>query len=456
MTTLSNIDNEWMAFLKSNDTLSFSNMKNTLYDEDTILDNENSTQNKTYDNSHENSIGIRSGKKISNTHDDEQVGLNIECTSLYISTKTMIGYLNIGDMHKSATQIQSYWRGYSTRRKLTSRTGATSSKSSQSQSTTSIQSVTEIPMIDLFDLFWKIPVLDYHEHKEGIIKKQIKMSTTSDLQVEHIKQKVEHTPQAKLIMLSKPSSNPDNQKQTYKVNVGLSKKDMTSYRKKEKNVFYNCFALIIRVLFEETFREIHIKLFNTGKMEIPGIQDEELLYKSVRIMTNIIYPFLHKQGCLASVRQEYLFQERSVSTVFINSNFNCGYLINRTKMFNLLREKYNILCLYDPCSYPGIQSKFYYNSKKKVQCGRCKCSNRCGKKTGDCTEISFMIFRTGSVLILGHCDFSTIEIIYDFLKSIFKKHYTLLNDGVITDQPKTKKSRVIRKEIIVSCNDECS
>ena len=471
MTTLSNIDNEWMAFLKSNDNLSLSNMmKNAMYNEDTTLDDENNTQNNTSDNAYENSIEIRNGKNISNTHDDKQVGLNIKCTPLYISTKTMIGYLNIGDMHKSATQIQSFWRGYSTRRTLVSKTGTNAtdllhsrSKSfiptstpTPTQSITPIKSVTEIPMIELFDLFWKVPVLDYHEHKEGIIKKQIKMSTTSELQVQHIKQKVEQTPQAKLIMLSRPSSNPDNQKQTYKVNVGLSKKDMTSYRKKEKNVFYNCFALIIRVLFKEQFREIHIKLFNTGKMEIPGIQDEELLYRSVRIMTNRIYPFLYQQGCLASVRQEYLFQESSVSTVFINSNFNCGYLINRTKMFNLLREKYNILCLYDPCSYPGIQSKFYYNSKKKIQCGRCKCSNRCGKKTGECTEISFMIFRTGSVLILGHCDFSIIEIIYDFLKSIFKKHYTLLNDGIIIDQPKTKKSRVIRKEVIVSCNDECS
>lgn len=441
MTTLSNIDNEWMAFLKSSDNFSLSNMmKNTICEEDSIMENE--TLNTSLQNTNA-------------TMHSETSKSHIECTPLYISTKTMIGYLNIGDMHKSASKIQSIWRGYSTRkniqlvRPIQIQKRMTIAETSKKIPFTTV----DIPMIQLFDLFWKIPVLDYHEHKEGIIKKQIKMSTTSETQVEDIKQLVEQTPQAKLIMLSKPSSNPDNQKKTYKVNVGLNKKDMTSYRKKEKNVFYNCFALIVRVLFEQQYKEIHIKLFNTGKMEIPGIQDEQLLYRSVRIMTKLIYPFLYQQGCLASVRQEYLFQEHSVSTVFINSNFNCGYLINRTKMFNLLRDKYNILCIYDPCSYPGIQSKFYYNPKKKVQCGRCKCTNRCGKKNGECTEISFMIFRTGSVLILGHCNFSIIEIIYDFLKSIFKQHYPTLNDGVVVNEQKTKKSRVIRKEIIVSCID---
>ena len=237
MTTSSNIDNEWMSFLKSNNNLSLSNMmKNSMYDEDTTLDNDNNTQNNTSNDVDESCIRIRIGKNVSNSH-DKQLGLNVDCTPLYISTKTMIGYLNIGDMHKSATQIQSHWRGYSTRRKLVSTVGANVIKLSQPQPDRTIQSDTKIHMIELFDMFWKIPVLDYHEHKEGIIKKQIKISTTSELQVQYIKQKVEQTPQAKLIMLSKPSSNPDNQKQTYKVNVGLSKKDMTSYRKKEKNVF---------------------------------------------------------------------------------------------------------------------------------------------------------------------------------------------------------------------------
>ena len=31
-------------------------------------------------------------------------------------------------------------------------------------------------------------------------------------------------------------------------------------------------------------------------------------------------------------------------------------------MFDILRQKYKIQAIYDPCSYPGIQCKFYYNN----------------------------------------------------------------------------------------------
>ena len=40
-------------------------------------------------------------------------------------------------------------------------------------------------------------------------------------------------------------------------------------RGKIKNAFYNCFAIIVRFKYKEDFREIHVKVFNNGKMEIP-------------------------------------------------------------------------------------------------------------------------------------------------------------------------------------------
>ena len=46
-----------------------------------------------------------------------------------------------------------------------------------------------------------------------------------------------------------------------------------------KNVFvvvvFFCFVLILRIKINNIFKEFHIKVFNTGKLEIPGIQNEE-------------------------------------------------------------------------------------------------------------------------------------------------------------------------------------
>jgi len=72
-----------------------------------------------------------------------------------------------------------------------------------------------------------------------------------------------------------------------------------------------------------------------------------------------------------------------------------------------------------------------------------------------------MIFRTGSVLIVGRCDESVLMIIYEFLKIILNNEYKeicqkniKLNGEVDTFQfkskDKDKKKKIRRKNITVS------
>ena len=59
-----------------------------------------------------------------------------------------------------------------------------------------------------------------------------------------------------------------------------------------------------------------------------------------------------------------------------------------------------------------------------------------------------MIFRTGSVLIVGNCNSSVLYIIYEFLKKILTQEYnniSIKNNTVI--KKKTKKK--IRKKVIL-------
>ena len=130
-------------------------------------------------------------------------------------------------------------------------------------------------------------------------------------------------------------------------------------------------------------------------------------------------------------------------TVLINSNFNCGYYINRDKLFDKLKYKYRIHTSYDPCSYPGIMSKFWYNEGEDVQTGI--------KTSVNATQISFMIFRTGSVLIVGKCDEYILMSIYEFLKVLFITEYNEISQkGEIIVQEKKKKRRKKYLKIIKS------
>lgn len=304
--------------------------------------------------------------------------------------------------------------------------------------------------IDLDGIFWELPMVDYCHPKEGIIKKQMKMNSFTQEKVDEIQHKIDNNDNArqKIISFIEPKKNQKKVfKHVQKVTVGYSKKDFTNFRSKEKGAFYNCFALILRVKVDNAFKEVHVKVFNTGKLEIPGIKESSILTQTFSLLVNELQPFIDSP--LIVVRD-------SVDTVLINSNFTCNYYIERSKLHQILKKKYNMISMFDPCSYPGIQCRFFYNKDKEVQDGVCRCSTKCNKKgsgngDGQCIEISFMIFRTGSVLIVGHCDENILHIIYRFIKNILETEFHEINNGLVDPSNKKDKVKKIRtKKIIVS------
>jgi hypothetical protein len=190
-----------------------------------------------------------------------------------------------------------------------------------------------------------------------------------------------------------------------KITIGISKKDIMSYRSKKKQAFYNCFVMIIRLKVAEEFKEFHIKVFNTGKLEIPGVQNDAMFELVLTTIISILQPHSPTQ----------LSYNKTSDTVLINSNFNCGFFIDREALYDILKYKYNIQAIYDPCSYPGIQCKFYYNKDIGVHTGKQISTENKAKHT-NIVEVSFMIFRTGSVLIVGMCEEDVLFEIYEFLK----------------------------------------
>lgn len=300
-------------------------------------------------------------------------------------------------------------------------------------------------ILDLNNLFWNIQVQDYKIPKEGVVKKQIKLTSVSDEELSKIEECIQKEKQYCSNIILSNCRNNGRFKHIQKINVGISKKDVISCRVKEKGAFYNCFVMVFRIKTNnDDFKEIHVKLFNTGKLEIPGIKHDYELHRTLSILVDILSKI---------APYKLIYKDSNISTVLINSNFNCGYYINRDEMYNLLRNKYNIIAVYDPCSYPGIQCKFYYNNSKLQQNGKCECAVRCCKNKRlnyNCQEISFMIFRTGSVLIVGRTTLTIIQCVYQFLKDIFANNYDTLYveyKGVIKQK---HKNRTIKKQIFVS------
>ncbi len=284
--------------------------------------------------------------------------------------------------------------------------------------------------IDLKENFWKISLVDYSNPCEGVIKKQMKYNFENIEEVEKVNDllKKEKIVEQHIISKNKPSS---QFKDVRKISIGLCKKDIMSHRSKKKSAFYNCFVLILRLKINNIFKEAHVKIFNTGKLEIPGIQTDEFMDVILKKLLEIF-----KNNCNLVLN----INKNTCETVLINSNFTCGYYVNREKLHDILKYKYKIHTSYDPCSYPGIMSKFWYNNDSPSQTGI--------KESNNSQQISFMIFRTGSVLIVGKCNESILLIIYEYLKKLFIDEYLNINQITQEDIKNNNKIKKKRKKIL--------
>ena len=296
--------------------------------------------------------------------------------------------------------------------------------------------------IDIKKVFWEIPIIPYYLPQVGIIKKEIKFNSSSQEEVDEILEKVKTYDYVENHIISQVN-NPEGRikfKDIRKVSIGLCKKDICSYRCKRKSAFYNCFVLRMRIYHEDSYKEMHVKVFNTGKLEIPGIQNDEvlekvleLLVKTLRVIVDVPTNDMKLKSDNAQANSEQLeCSKETKETVLINSDFKCGYYVNRDNLYHVLKYKYKINCNYDPCKYPGIQCVFYYDSRAEKQNGMMPSDYICNKKLKKTqqvienehfTLVSFMIFRTGSVLIVGKCSEDVLYSIYGFLKQMFETEY---------------------------------
>jgi hypothetical protein len=303
--------------------------------------------------------------------------------------------------------------------------------------------------VDLKEVFWKIPVISYAEPKTGVIKKQIKINSITQEELNDVQEKLKHEKYFEEHVMTS-INNPNGRikfKDIRKISIGISRKDIMSYRCRKKSPIYNIFVLILRIKVGEVYKEFHVKIFNTGKLEIPGIQTEETFQRTLQVIIDILQPHF---------TEKLEYQKDTTETVLINSNFNCGFYINREELYDILKYKYNIQSIYDPCSYPGIQSKFYYNPDVGIQTGS-QISEENKSKFNNVNEVSFMIFRTGSVLIVGKCDESVLLIIYEFLKNLLTTEFVKIGQQKTKAEAsvnKDKKKKIRKKQIIVNLVEE--
>ena len=340
--------------------------------------------------------------------DSDELGDAPECKDLYISTKTKLLYLNQSN-------------------------------------------------IDVARIFWSVPIVEYWRPDEGVIKKQMKVAAQSKEECVENERKLKQTyyyTERIIKQIDNPIAKKIKFKDERKVTVGISTKNVMNYRGKDKGgAMFNCIALTFRFRNDaNNFHEIHVKVFNTGKLEIPGVLNNSLFDRVKIFILDTLRPYFEEPVAFKDIPSE---------NVLINSNFECNYNVNRDALRSILQsEKYRIDTTYDACSYPGVKCKYYFCNKngfdedKQTGVILPEDSHLTVEELIDSnkyTKVSFMIFRTGGCLIVGNCSEKVLTFVYDFVKKMLKDEYPnicMKRENLGITEP--KKTKLRKRKIMVS------
>jgi len=305
------------------------------------------------------------------------------------------------------------------------------------------------------------------------------------------------------------------------IKKGVNKKIQSKKAKAKKRVFFNQITIII----EPTKGRLNnIKLFNNGAVSMTGLKQLDEGEKSINILLNNIRDIkgvfyynlnnleLDKLGSSHSNGIECKFCNKTLShnnikrthcnhyicnicnekehteckvcntklvetglyfpnlckvknykIVLINSDYYLGFEIKRNVLHDLLVNKYNIFSSYEPCIYPGVNSKYYFNTEylDKPYIGKCYCDIYCDGKgnsngNGNCKKITVAIFQSGSIIITGARDMEQIKNAHNFINRVINDNYNSIKKDDVTFLNVSEKKKIIKLKKDSIINYPCS
>ena len=237
--------------------------------------------------------------------------------------------------------------------------------------------------------------------------------------------KLEYKP----ILTLKPDATPQEEKKAKqkaraqeKIVIGTCVRDELTKRKKSKNIFFNQSTLVVRRKTETGFKEVNIKLFKNGGVQMTGIPSDTFARDTLAWVASELSNF--PEPVLEGKAEPHRY-----SIQLINSDYQVNGNINREKLHEILVNEYNLFSSFESTIYQGCDTKYYYNEAAPADAveGICPCGEMCngsgdGRSLGQCKEITISPFHTGSIIITGARRFEQIDKAYIFMNKILNKH----------------------------------
>jgi len=202
---------------------------------------------------------------------------------------------------------------------------------------------------------------------------------------------------------------------------GSSTKTARKSRKpKQKKTFFN--QVTIHVYVDKL---VNVKLFNNGKIQMTGLKYEGHGSKVLDLLIPYIKGLDSSTDNKILVHPEVTYPDvtypevtyKPLDIVLINSDFDIKYKIKRDILHREIIES-GIYSSYEPCIYPGVNIKYYFNANQDT--GICSCQSMCagkgnGLSDGGCKKITVAVFKSGKIIITGARSTEQLELSYHFI-----------------------------------------
>ena len=209
---------------------------------------------------------------------------------------------------------------------------------------------------------------------------------------------------------------------------GESKKQKRKSRvpKKQKS-FFNQVTLHVNCN-----KIVNLKLFNNGKIQMTGLKYETLGEKVLQSLLPHLQELdtqsddTQSDTKILSHNQQLTYEPFNI--VLINSDFSIGYKVKRELVHREIVDA-GMYSSYEPCIYPGVNIKYYYN--QDTDNGICQCNLMCNGKgngcgDGCCKKVTIVVFMSGQIIITGARSRDQLELSYNFISKFINSKKELL------------------------------
>ena len=206
------------------------------------------------------------------------------------------------------------------------------------------------------------------------------------------------------------------------INKGYNTKKISDKKKENKKYFYNQLTLHIYNKLKENQR-VNVKIFNNGRIQMTGIKSDLIGITTMKILISELNKLSDKNDIF---NEKQILQIGDLETVLINSDFDIKREINREFLHRTIVDN-GYLSSYEPCSYPGVNIKYYFNPFKK-NFGICDCDKPCNGKglNNTCKKITIAVFKSGKIIITGGRNKNHIQTAYEFITEFIKENKSIV------------------------------